>query len=205
MTTVDREQLAELVAEIRKYTTDLDRMDNEIGKAIPKLGGTQKIAQKIGRFATAAILAYLGNPTEYSSAPALEKAAGMNLKVRSSGKDAGQLKITKRGPGIVRRALHLAALRLIQEDAVVHTWYMGRSSFKADLKLKAVTAVSRKLIRAVWHMAKNDEPFDSFKLFDTRRLKLPDSPEKERPRGFANRRLSAVESPKTSESMAVCA
>lgn len=40
------------------------------------------------------------------------------------------------------------------------------------MKLKAVTAVMRKLALALWHVAQGDA-FDASKLFDTARLQLP--------------------------------
>jgi transposase len=42
---------------------------------------------------------------------------------KSSGKTKGGLHITKRGPGIARLFLYLAALRLIQRDRIIRAWY----------------------------------------------------------------------------------
>jgi len=173
MTCTDQQQLSELVTEMHKLTRDVDRLDAALEKAI----GMDRvvpspIVRTLGVAAIGAIIAYLGSPADYHSAAALEKAAGLNLKVKSSGKYSGQLKITKRGPGIVRRLLHMASLRLLQDDPAVGAWYRERKAFQAGVKLKAVTAVTRKLIRAVWHMTRTGEPFDSAKLFDMRRLKV---------------------------------
>jgi transposase len=188
----DRVQLRELVQEIRRLQQQVDRVDDEIGEVIRAEASAKHMLPVIGPAATAAILAYLGDPAQYESAGALEKAAGLNLKVRSSGKSAGQLKITKRGPSVVRSILHLAALRLIQSNAVVRAWYVGREGFQEKTKLKAVTAVTRKLLRAVWHIVRHDTPFDATKLFDTRSLKLEiDAPAKPSPR-FAARRSGAA-------------
>lgn len=168
----DREQLRELVQEIRRLQEQIDRLDKEIGAVVRAEPAARRMLPLIGPAATAAILAYLGDPAQYGSAGALEKAAGLNLKVRSSGKTAGQLKITKRGPSVVRSILHLASLRLIQSNAVVRAWYVGRKGFQEKTKLKAVVAVTRKLLRAVWHIVRYDVSFDATKLFDTRALKL---------------------------------
>ena len=83
----------------------------------------------------------------------------------------GKLKITKRGSGIARKFLYLAALRLIKDDAVAAAWYRNRKCYRAELKKKAVVAVMRKLVRALFHVARGSA-FDSTKLFDTRRLSL---------------------------------
>jgi transposase len=168
----DRTQLRELVQEIRRLTAEQDRLDAEIEKAVRAEPAAKRIVSVIGPAASAAILAYIGDPAQYASAGALEKAAGLNLKVRSSGKTAGQLKLTKRGPAVVRRYLYLAALRLILNNAVVRAWYVRREGYQPKSKLKAVVAVVRKLIRALWHVARHDESFDATRLFDTRSLNL---------------------------------
>lgn len=168
----DRTHLRELVREIRRLSAEQERLDAEIDKIVRAEPVAKRIVPVIGPAATAAVLAYLGEPTSYASAGALEKAAGLNLKVRSSGKSEGQLKITKRGPSPVRKYLYLSSLRLIQSNAVVRAWYVRREGFQPKSKLKAVMAVTRKLIRALWHIARHDEPFDANRLFDTRGLKL---------------------------------
>lgn len=62
--------------------------------------------------ATACVLwACLGDPRKYFCAGAYVKAMGLNLAERSSGKWKGRLKISKRGYGLVRYWLYLAALR----------------------------------------------------------------------------------------------
>ena len=61
---------------------------------------------------TACVLwVFLGNPANYHCAEAYRKAMGLNLKERSSGRHEGQLKITKRGPGVVRRWLFFGILQ----------------------------------------------------------------------------------------------
>ncbi|MDZ4063416.1 MAG: IS110 family transposase [Coriobacteriia bacterium] len=172
MTDGDRTQFRELVQEIRRLTAEQDRLDAEIAKAVRAEPAAKRIVSVIGPAASAVILAYLGDPAQYASAGALEKAAGLNLKVRSSGKTAGQLKLTKRGPAVVRKYLYLAALRLILNNAVVRAWYVRREGYQSKSKLKAVVAVVRKLIRALWHVARHDESFDATRLFDTRSLNL---------------------------------
>jgi hypothetical protein len=69
----------------------------------------------------------------------------------------------------VRAYLHLAAVRLVKDDALVAAWYRARGGYRADRKLVALVAVTRKLIRALWHVARG-ATFDSNKLIDARAL-----------------------------------
>jgi transposase len=86
---------------------------------------------------------------------------GLNLKEKSSGRDVGRLKITKRGCSLVRRYLYFAALRLINNDPVVKAWYQKKVDARA--KNKTVIALMRKLAKALWHVARG-ERFDATKL-----------------------------------------
>jgi hypothetical protein len=65
----------------------------------------------------------------------------------------------------------MAALRLLKDDPVAAAWCRARKGYIAELKIKAVVALMRKLARALWHVARGAS-FDSSKLFDTRRLEL---------------------------------
>ena len=106
------------------------------------------------------------------NAGALEKAAGLNLKVFSSGKKKGGLHITKRGDGRLRQLLYMFAMRMVQRDAVVKAWYVRKVERQGGhAKVKALVALTRKLVRGLWHVARGEQ-FDSTKLFDVRRLGL---------------------------------
>jgi len=158
-------------SEILRLMGMRDEVDVRIEKAGALVQPVQALRPCLGAVTAAVVYAYLGAPSDYASAAALEKAAGLNLIERSSGGDDGTRHLSKRGPGIVRKYLFLAAMRLIQTDPVAKAWYQARKSFKADQKAKALIAVERKLCRALFHVAAGN-PFDSAMLFDTRRLPL---------------------------------
>ena len=108
-----------------------------------------------------------------------QKALGLNLKEKSSGKHQGALHITKRGPGVARLFLYLAALRLVQRDPIVKAWYAKKVARQGGIaKNRAVVAVMRKLAKALWHVA-GGATFDSRKLFDVSRLRLVMEPQTE--------------------------
>ena len=121
---------------------------------------------------TAAVIVTRADPRQYPCARALEKACGLNLREKSSGEMFGRLTITKRGPALVRQVLYLFALRMLQESPIVRAWYKRRRGYTEDSKQRAVVAVMRKLVRALFHVARGNA-FDATKLFDVRRLDLP--------------------------------
>lgn len=126
----------------------------------------------VGATTAGVLVASIGDPRHYGSAYAYTKALGLNLKEKSSGKQKGPLHITKRGPGVARLFLYLAALRMIQREPICRAWYAKKVQRQGgQLKSKAVVALTRKLAKALWHIARG-ATFDAALLFDTTRLDI---------------------------------
>jgi len=124
------------------------------------------IAEVVGPACATAIFADVGDPTSYSSAAALEKACGLNLREKSSGQHQGKLRITKRGPSRVRQLLYYAAMRMILEHSKAKSWCERRSGYTTGTKTKALVALMRKIVRALFHVARGAS-FDIDKLLHT--------------------------------------
>lgn len=159
-----------LAAEARRNQLELRRAQRRVEDLASQEGATRELAPVVGKTTAAVLVAGVGDPREFESPQALVKASGLNLRERSSGKQKGGLHITKRGSGEARMYLWMAALRLIQKDPVIRAWYAKKVKRQGgQAKPKAVVAVMRKLMLALWHVARA-EKFDSTKLFDIRRL-----------------------------------
>lgn len=190
MTAHEEILLRELAAQTLDLRRCVERIDRELAEVVKADTVMQRLAAAIGIVSAAAVVAHMGDPGSYDSTASFVKAAGLNLKERSSGKHEGQLKITKRGPARVRFYLYFAALRLIHTDRVVKAWHRKRIKYTEAHGMSGVVAVMRKLARALPHVAKG-EILDSAKLFDIRRL------------GFAEAAASKVQAP--SQTMEVTA
>ncbi len=148
-----------------------DALDKQMHTIAVDDEGFARLASWMGVYSAAVIVTRV-DPRQYVSVYQLEKACGLNLREESSGEDTDtRLRITKRGPSLVRQVLYLFALRMIQESAVVRAWYKRRRGYTEVSKQSAVVAVMRKLVRAVFHVARG-QAFDASKLFDVRRLDL---------------------------------
>jgi transposase len=165
------ELIKRMSTEVLRLMTMRDGIDADIAKSIETVPSAQAMRPTLGAVTAAVIFAFLGAPEKYGSAAALEKAVGLNLIERSSGENSENCPkhISKRGPGIVRKYLYLASMRLVQNDPIAKAWYHERKSYQAENKLKALIAVERKLCRALFHVAAGNK-FDARKLFDARRL-----------------------------------
>jgi transposase len=141
-------------------------------EALSAEGPARAIAPVVGRTTAAVLVAEVGDGREFGSVGAYLKAFGLNLKERSSGTHKGRLKLTKRGPSRARQYLWLATCRWLQKDHVARAWYEAKVVRDGGRRAKAVTALMRKLVKALFHVARG-APLDSNKLFDVTRLRLP--------------------------------
>lgn len=161
------QQLAREARRLQKATRRAKKQVESLSESDPEL---QHVGAVVGKATAAVLTVYGGRMSRYRNAGSWEKSLGLNLKIRSSGRYKGQLRLTKRGPGMPRQYLYLASLRLIKDDSVVRSWYEAKVQRQGGkLKKKAVVAVMRKLTRALWWVAQG-EAFAVHKLFDMRRL-----------------------------------
>lgn len=167
----ERDLVREMATEIIHLLDRRRAIDKRLEATAENEPEIQSLRPALGVATAAVIIAHMGSPTDYKSAAAFEKAAGLNLREHSSGTREGNKHISKRGPGRVRKYLFLAAMRLVQQDPIARAWYQARTAYKGDDKGRALVAVLRKLTRALFHVARG-EPFDARKLFDARRLAL---------------------------------
>lgn len=162
--------VASLLSRRRLITRATQEVESLISE-YPELGRYASI----GASTLAAILVHLGDPREFHSGGALLKAAGLNLKERSSGKRQGQLAISKRGSAEVRRWLFFWALRAVQRPEL-QAWYenfiqVGKNpssttSRKTEhRRMKAIVALMRKLLRGLRRAMVLKEDFCHGKLF----------------------------------------
>jgi transposase len=113
----------------------------------------------VGHVTAAVLWAHLGDPRDYHCAEAYRKAMGLNLKERSSGRWQGHLKISKRGPGQVRRWLYFAALRCCQEPWI-EGWYETKKNQGEGHAKRALVALMRKLALALYCVGAKASPYD---------------------------------------------
>ena len=74
------------------------------------------------------------------------------------------MKITRRGPALVRRWLYFAAMRLAQR-AGVRAWYQAKKTKDQDRGKGALIAVARKLALALYYVGARGEVFAACRLF----------------------------------------
>lgn len=167
----ERQLLQTFARDILETRQSLRAIEAEMKTQVKHDPATHQVAEVVGHTTAAVLEASLGSALNYADPESYIKSAGMNLKEHSSGKHKGQLKLTKRGPSVVRFYLYFAALRLIHKDQIVKAWYQAKTSRDGGYGGKAIVAIMRKLGKGLWHVARG-EAFDSTKLFNIEHLAL---------------------------------
>jgi transposase len=168
-TDAERSLLQWLGGELNAARREVQAGEAEVQRRVGASPELARLGAVIGEVSAAVLVAALGAAQSYPSAAGYLKAAGLNLKERSSGKHKGRLKITKRGPGLVRLYLYFAALRLIRNNPVVRAWFTHKTSRPGALKGKSVVELMRKLTKALWHVGRG-AGFDARRLFSRETL-----------------------------------
>ena len=112
-----------------------------------------------------AILAELCVLPRSMRANQLSRHAGLDVRVQQSGSSVNKpAHLSKAGNAYLRAALYMPALSACSHDPLVRAFYESLQS-RGKKKLQALCAVMRKYLTGFWACLKNDQPFDSSKLF----------------------------------------
>lgn len=175
----EMEWLQEIAGEVRRCLAEVKACEQQLQEIALSNESIQPYVKKVGAVTLCTIWSTVGDPRKYSSSGAFLKALGLNLKELSSGKHQGQLRITKRGPGLTRKLLYYWALRAIQEPAL-KPWYrdfqrvgQGHAGTSEHRKMKGLVAMMRKLCRSLWYAYQHDLAFEYSKVFPGRPLDTP--------------------------------
>lgn len=167
MVAAERQLIQELAQEVLSAREHSRQLERELSQQVDQNTELARMAEAVGKTSAVVLYCALGCASDYANAASYLKAAGLNLKERSSGKHRGKLKLTKRGPGVARYYLYFAVLRLVARPGPARDWYQAKLAQSNGPKGKLLTALVRKLAKALWHVAQGS-PFDPAKLFELR-------------------------------------
>lgn len=147
-----RENLAQVEAELEllhQQDTGSQRLSG-----VPEFGGK-----------TVAVLrAELGDVARFQRIDQAVASAGLDVAIRTSGKWQGQAKLSKRGSGLLRRVLYLAAVRSVHMSHSAFGAYYHRLVARGLRKGSALVAVMRKMLIVAVHLLKTGGEYDPGKV-----------------------------------------
>ena len=162
-----QEGLQGLVMDIQHVLIQLDLLNGFIAEILDEMEITLNripYSRKLlsikgfGIVTVAGLIGEIADFTKFTTQSEITKLAGLNLYEVSSGKKRGQLKISKRGRSLLRKILYYAAIQTVRKNGIMHDYYqklLGRGM----KSIKALVAVSRKLLRIVFAMVRDDSEF----------------------------------------------
>jgi transposase len=113
----------------------------------------------IGEITVGAVIGEVGDFKNFRTSLEVEKYAGLNLFEISSGKHKGRRRISKRGRSLLRKMLYFASLNMVRKDGIFRDTYQSYLD-RGTPKPKALVAISRKLLRVMFAIVRDQTEFD---------------------------------------------
>jgi transposase len=146
---------------IGNYDRFIERLEIEMDRHLEQIPYSRVILslKGIGPVTTAGLIGEVGDFTKFRTISEVLKLAGLDLYEVSSGKHRGKLRISKRGRPLMRKLLYLAALSTVRKGGVMHEWYQ-RALARGMQKMKALVAVSRKLLAVIFALVRDHSVYE---------------------------------------------
>jgi transposase len=114
----------------------------------------------LGLQTLAVIVAETNGFAAFESAAQLVSYSGYDVVENQSNKRVGKTRISKKGNSHIRRAMHFAAFNVVRYRVGGFEAFYTRIYERSKLKMKAYTAVQKKLLTIVYALWKKDQAFD---------------------------------------------
>jgi transposase len=167
-TTIDiQEGLDGLVMDIQHVLVQLEMVDSliaelehEMETTLQRIPYSRKLLsiKGLGIVTVAGLIGEIGDFKKFTTQSEIAKLAGLDLYEVSSGKRRGQRRISKRGRSLLRKILYYAAMQTIRKNGIMHDYYQ-RLIGRGMKSMMALVAVSRKLLRIIFAIVRDDAEF----------------------------------------------
>jgi transposase len=117
-------------------------------------------SRSLAAIPVAVLRAELGDVQRFARTDEVIAYGGMDIEIKESGKWKGKAKLSKRGSGLLRRMLYLAALRSLHLESSPFGAYYHRLVERGLKKGSALMAVMRKMLAVAAHLLKTGEAYD---------------------------------------------
>jgi len=151
-----RHILMQLEAEVRF----ISEIEAEMGATLERVpfSGRLLSIKGLGTVSVAGLIGEVGDFSKFSTQSEIMKLAGLDLYEISSGKRKGQRRISKRGRGLLRKILFYAAIQMIRKKGIMYDYY-ARLTGRGMERMRALIAVSRKLLRIIHAIVRDNSDY----------------------------------------------
>lgn len=152
-------------ATVRKENarSEIESLYDEVRASDPKLPAPQK--NVISKLALGRLVGEIGPLSDFQSWRQLARLGGLNLCIRESGKYVGLTKISRTGRVMMRVVLNHIALPLVKRGGLFGDYFHHKAEVQKMPGKKAMTAVSRKLLKMFWGWYQSGAAFDESRVF----------------------------------------
>lgn len=156
-----------LCDQLEHTQANLTRLEQELEELITTDPGTTGLQHmpELGPKTIAVLRAELGEVDRFACTDQAIAYAGMDIKIRESGKWKGRPKLSKQGSGLLRQMLYLAAIRSISLQDSAFGAYSHHLVRRGLAKMSALMAVMRKMVAVATHLMQTGEDYDPSKVW----------------------------------------
>ncbi len=162
-----KEGVAGILLDIKHILMQLEAEGRFISEIEAEMGATLKripcsvrllSIKGLGIVSVAGLIGEVGDFSKFSTQSEIMKLAGLDLYEISSGKRKGQRRISKRGRSLLRKILFYAAIQMIRKNGIMYDYY-ARLTGRGMERMRALIAVSRKLLRIIYAIVRDDKDY----------------------------------------------
>lgn len=150
--------LASSIENQNRFVESLEEQMHELLGQIPYSNSILSI-KGIGHVTVAGLIGEVGDFKKFKTISEIMKLAGLDLFEVSSGMHKGRHHISKRGRALMRKLLFFAAINAVKSHGIMHEKYQKMLS-NGTPKIKALVAISRKLLRVIFALARDNVVYD---------------------------------------------
>ena len=161
-------EIKHIVDSIENTQQFIVTLETQMEEYLQQISYSQNILslKGIGVITVAGLIGEVGDFIAFATAKELEKLAGLDLYEISSGAHKGERRISKRGRSLMRKLLYCAALNTIRIDGIMHQQY-HRMLDRGMSRVKAVVAISRRLLRIIFAIVRDNTMFEVTHCYKT--------------------------------------
>ncbi len=154
------EEMGHLVDKVKRENEFIDRLECQMRAHLEQIPYSRYLLSLpgVGLITVAGLIGEVGDFRQYGAIAEITKLAGLDLFEVSSGKHKGQRRISKRGRPLMRKLLYFAAINAVRSTGTMHQPYT-RMLERGMPKIKALVAISRKLLKVMYALARDQSMY----------------------------------------------
>jgi transposase len=154
-------EISHLVSNIETENRYIESLEEQMIVYLEQIPYSHSIlsVKGIGNITVAGLIGEVGDFRKFKTISEVMKLAGLDLFEVSSGKHKGGHHISKRGRALMRKLLFFAAINAVKSHGIMHVRYQKMLN-DGTPKIKALVAVSRKLLRIIFALARDNAQYE---------------------------------------------